>query len=433
MTDYVRLIEVKRDGREHTAVELQALVQGFMEGGMADYQMSAWLMAVVLRGMTYAETLALTDLTVASGSRLDLDVLGRQVVDKHSTGGVGDKVTLVLAPVVAACGAVFGKMSGRGLGHTGGTIDKLESIPGFRATIEPRDFIAQLRETGICVAGQSAAMVPVEKRLYALRDVTGTVASNPLIAASIMSKKIAAGAGMVVMDIKVGRGAFFQNRGQAAGVYHLMREIGAERGVRVMGIMSPMDQPLGHAVGNSLEVLEAVEALKGRGPHDLVAVAKRLAVIALEASDAGFEGEGAAAAVEDCLSGGAALEKFREWITAQGGDIRFIDEPERLPAAGFKIPVTAKRGGYVSLVDALAVGRAMPGLGAGRQRHDDVIDHTAGAIIFAKAGDEVAAGDRIAEVRAADRDRGLEAAAKIAAAYEFSREKPQAQWRITDL
>lgn len=433
MVDYIEMIQQKRDGKTHDGGAIKALVDGYQSGAVADYQMSAWLMAVVLRGMTFEETLALVDAEVESGERLDLSFLGRPVLDKHSTGGVGDKVTLVLAPLVAACGELFGKMSGRGLGHTGGTIDKLEAIPGFRTEVAPADFIAQLRETGVCVASQSADLVPAEKLLYALRDVTATVESNPLIAASIMSKKIASGSNAVVMDIKMGRGAFLKNRGQAAGVFHLMREIGAARGVAVRGIISPMDQPLGRSVGNALEVLEAVEALRGRGPDDLAQVVTRLAAMCLEAGDRSITADEARAEAKRRLGDGSALEKFRQWIAAQGGDPSFIDNPGRLPAAGHVLPVIAARAGFVGAIDALEAARALLPLGAGRMKQGDRIDPAAGLVIHAKTGTEVAAGENLAEVHANDQHLAETAAARVAAAFDIVTEAPEAPLEIIEL
>ncbi|MHB0914298.1 MAG: thymidine phosphorylase [Thermoleophilia bacterium] len=433
MVDYTNLIQQKREGKAHSAAEIKALVDGYLSGALADYQMSAWLMAVVLRGMTFEETLALADAEVDSGERLDLSPLGRPVVDKHSTGGVGDKVTLVLAPLVAACGAIFGKMSGRSLGHTGGTVDKLEAIPGFVTGMAPGDFIAQLRDIGVCVVSQGPELVPAEKQLYALRDVTATVESSPLIAASIMSKKIAAGSSAVVMDIKVGRGAFLKNRGQAAAVFHLMKKIGSARGVGVAGIISPMDQPLGRSVGNALEVLEAVEALRGAGPDDLVRVVTRIAAMCLVAADAGRQPEDAEAEAVKRLGDGSALEMFRQWIGAQGGDPAFIDDPGRLPGARHVLPVPAAADGYVGAIDALEVGRSLLPLGAGRMKQGDSIDHAAGLIIHAKCGAAVVAGERLAEIHANDLRLGREAAERVAAAFEIVPDVPATSLELIEL
>jgi pyrimidine-nucleoside phosphorylase len=431
--DYVDLIERKKDAEELTASEIRQLVDGYMSGEVADYQMSAWLMAVVLNGLTLEETIALADAEVDSGDRLDLSSLGRPVIDKHSTGGVGDKVTLVLAPLVAACGAVFGKMSGRGLGHTGGTIDKLESIPGFRTELDADVFRRQLESISLCVAGQSANLVPADKMLYALRDVTATVDSNPLVAASIMSKKIASGSSAVVIDIKVGRGAFLKNRGQAAGVFHLMKAIGEARGVTVKAVMTPMQQPLGSAAGNSVEVLEAVETLRGNGPGDLVEVVTRLAALALAEADLDMDEAQAAAEAAERLSDGSALEKFVQWIEAQGGDTSFIDDAAALPAASLSIPLEAKEAGYIADIDALEVGKALVELGAGRLRKDEMIDPAVGLLLHRKAGDAVAPGDVLAEVLANDRDKGEVAALRVSRAFSVTEEKPEVTFKLEEL
>ncbi|MBI5870640.1 MAG: thymidine phosphorylase [Actinobacteria bacterium] len=416
----VDFIQHKRDGGEHSPRELAAFIDSFMAGEVADYQMSAWLMAALLKGLSLDETLALTDALLASGSRLDLSGLGRLVVDKHSTGGVGDKVTMVLAPLVASCGAVFGKMSGRGLGHTGGTIDKLESIPGFRTTLSAAEFASQLGKIGICVCGQSSELAPADNRLYALRDVTATVESNPLIAASILSKKIAGGASAVVLDVKVGSGSFFKTRGHASGVAHLMREVGAKRGIGVEAVMTSMEQPLGYAVGNALEVMEAAETLRGNGPADLVEVVAALAKRLLHLSDLGWSHERAEAEARERLATGAAVGKFREWIAFQGGDTSFIDDPGILPAAAHTATVAATGEGWVEAIDALAIGKAALNLGAGRLHKEDAIDHSVGVVLAAKCGDGVKAGDALATVHARDAESAGSAAAAIQAAYRIS-------------
>jgi pyrimidine-nucleoside phosphorylase len=421
--DARQLINKKRDGGELSRQEISGLIEAYMGHEVPDYQMSAWLMAALIRGLSFPETLALTDALVASGDRLDLSPLGRPVMDKHSTGGVGDKVTLVLAPIVAACGAIFGKMSGRALGHTGGTIDKLESIPGFRTEVGAAGFLEQLAAIGICVAGQSPKLAPADSRLYALRDVTGTVESTGLVASSVMSKKITAGSAAVVLDIKVGRGAFFRSRGQASGVAHLMQKIGEARGVRTEAVMTSMEQPLGSAVGNSLEVLEAVAALKGNGPQDLEEVVVRLAARLLPLSDLGWDQEQSANAARQAIARGAALKKFRQWIEAQGGDPGFIEDTGRLEIATFTAAASAPRGGYVSGIDTMAVGWAVQELGAGRRRQDDPVDHGVGAVLAAKTGDPVAGGQPVATVYARSQSEAEVAAGKIGAAYEYSDEK----------
>ncbi len=423
MISPVDIIQRKRDGGEHSSRELEEFIAAFMAGKVADYQMSAWLMAALLRGLTLQETLALTDALLASGTRLDLADLGHPVVDKHSTGGVGDKVTMVLGPLMASCGAIFGKMSGRGLGHTGGTIDKLESIPGFLTTMDAAAFKRQLTDIGICVAGQSSDLAPADDRIYALRDVTATVESNPLIAASIVSKKLAGGAGAVVFDIKVGSGSFFKTKGHAHGVEHLMKVVGERRGLAVETVMSSMEQPLGHAVGNSLEVLEAAAALAGKGPSDLVEVVVALAASLLTHSDLGWDRQQALEEARSRLSRGEALGKFREWISRQGGDASFLEEPSLLPTARHRLPVTAGESGWIASIDALAVGRAVLDLGAGRRLKTDVIDHAAGAVLHLKVGDSVDAGRELATVHASELEKGLAAAASLRAAYRISATK----------
>jgi len=396
-----------------------------MRNDVADYQMSAWLMAVWLNGLTLDETLALTDALLASGKRIDFSTFGKKVVDKHSTGGVGDKVTLVLGPLVASCGAVFGKMSGRGLGHTGGTIDKLESIPGFRTEMVADAFVNQLREIGICVIGQSEDLAPADKRLYALRDVTATVESNPLIAASIISKKLAGGAAAVVIDIKVGSGSFFKTKGHASGVAHLMNKVGESRGIIVDTIMTSMQQPLGYAVGNSLEVLEAVKTLKGTGPADLVDVVVALAVRLLGFSDLGWSRGKAEAEVRQLLATGAALPKFREWIICQGGDDAFIDDPSALAVAGTQFSVPAPKSGWVTAIDALSVGNIAQQLGCGRLTKEDRIDHSVGILLEAKIGDWVEKDQQLAQIFATVREQGDSAVKALVGAYTISKARKE--------
>lgn len=425
MMNIIDLIQGKRDGQEHTRDEIRSLIDGYMSGAVADYQMSAWLMAAFFKGLTFDETLALTDALIASGETLDLSSVNRRVVDKHSTGGVGDKVSLVLGPLVASCGAVFGKMSGRCLGHTGGTVDKLESIPGFRTEISVRHFIDQLKETGVCIASQTLNLVPADKRLYSLRDVTATIDSNSLTAASIMSKKLAGGASAVVLDIKVGRGAFFRTLGHASGVAHLMKKIGEVRGIEIVPVMTSMEQPLGNAVGNALEVMEAVETLKGNGPEDLVEVVVALAAPLLKLSDLGWSQDTSESEARRRLSEGLALDKFREWIEAQGGDCGFIEDSSLLPAAKIQLPVTAPADGFVSGIDALQVGKAVLAMGGGRLKRDSEIDHSVGVVLNAKTGDPVKKNQALATVHAADNGAAIQACAAIADAYSVGVEQAE--------
>jgi pyrimidine-nucleoside phosphorylase len=394
----VDLIARKRDGGELSAGELAAMISP----DTPDYQLAAFLMAVVLRGMTARETADLMAAMVASGARLDMSAVGRPVADKHSTGGVGDKTTLVVGPLVAACGVPVAKLSGRGLGHTGGTLDKLESIAGFRVDLEPESLVEQVREVGIAVAGQTADLVPADRRMYALRDVTATVQSIPLIATSIMSKKVASGASRLVLDVKVGEGAFMPDLESARALSAAMIELGAAAGLPTTCMLTRMDEPLGRAVGNAVEVAEAVATLRGDGPDDLVSLCLEAAALMT----------GDRAAVDRALASGAAYEAYRRWIVAQGGD------PEApLPQAPVVRAVPAPRGGVVRTCHALRLGEAAMRLGAGRARKEDAVDHAVGIVVNAKAGEEVAAGAPLATVHArspADVD-----AAAVAACFEI--------------
>ncbi|WP_287371693.1 thymidine phosphorylase [Oceanithermus sp.] len=387
----VEFIEKKRDGGEHSPAELQEWIAAYVEGAVPDYQMAAWLMAVYFRGMTAAETAELTLAMAHSGEVLDLAGLGK-TVDKHSSGGVGDKTTLVVAPILAAAGLVVAKMSGRGLAHTGGTIDKLESIPGWRAELSDEEFLRQAREVGLVIAGQSKNLAPADGKMYALRDVTGTVPSIPLIASSIMSKKLAAGARIVTLDVKVGRGAFMKDLAHARELARLMVSIGRHAGREVRAVLSQMDEPLGRAVGNAIEVREAIATLRGEGPDDLTELSLALAREALEAA-----GEDPARA-EEVWKSGAALEKLRAFVAAQGGDARVVDEPERLELAPDVYELRAEASGVVTELDAYRVGLAVLRLGGGRERKGDAIDHGVGVRLAKKVGDRVAEGDILATV-----------------------------------
>jgi pyrimidine-nucleoside phosphorylase len=400
----VDLIARKRDGGELDAGELARMISD----DTPDYQLAAFLMAVVLRGMSARETADLLGAMVDSGTRLDMSPIGRPVADKHSTGGVGDKTTLVVGPLVAACGVPVAKLSGRGLGHTGGTLDKLESIPGFRVDLGPDELIEQVRRVGIAVAGQTVDLVPADRRMYHLRDVTATVQSIPLIATSIMSKKVAAGASRLVLDVKVGLGAFMPHLASARDLADAMVELGAAAGLPTTCMLTRMDEPLGRAVGNAVEVAEAVETLRGEGPADLVELCVAAAAIMT----------GDRVAVEDALSSGAALESYRRWIVAQGGD---PDAP--LPEADVVVPVPSPRDGYVHSCHALLLGDAAMRLGAGRAAREDAVDHAVGIVVNAKAGARVERGQPLATVHArspADVD-----AAAVAACFELGDEHIQ--------
>jgi pyrimidine-nucleoside phosphorylase len=407
------LIERKRDGGELTTEEITELVLGHASGEVPDYQMSAFCMAVFFRGMSTAETYAMTDALVRSGATLDLHgELGRRVVDKHSTGGVGDKTSIVVAPVVAACGVPFGKMSGRGLGHTGGTLDKLESIPGFRVELSEEDFVRQVREVGLAIIGQSPDLVPADKRLYGLRDVTGTVDSIPLIAASIMSKKIAAGADAVVLDVKVGEGAFMKSLEDARILAETMVQLGERADRQVVCLLSDMDQPLGWAIGNALEIEEAHATLSGSAPPDFYALVVRAAGRLLALADLRLTPDEGMERAEGALADGSALEAYERWIRAQGGDPSL----DVLPRAPVVREVTFEQGGFVTVVSAGGFGRIALDLGAGRRHTDDVIDHAVGIRCWAKRGDTVQAGQPLAEIHARDdeaADRAVQQAATL--------------------
>ena len=413
------IIAWKRDGNELDAGRISFFVNGVVDGSIAAYQASALLMAMVLRGLSDAESLALARAMVASGKTLDLSVIGRPVLDKHSSGGVGDKVTLVLAPLVAACGGVFGKMSGRGLGHTGGTLDKLESIPGFKVQLSQGDFLRQLERIGVAVVSQSERIVPADKILYALRDVTATVDERGLIAASIMAKKVASGTSAVVLDLKVGSGAFMRTLDQARDLARLCVAIGEAFERRVRCVFTAMDAPLGRAVGNRLEVEEAWRVLTGDGPADVREVVLTLAGLLLSLSDLGVTEEEGRARAEAALADGRAAEWFDRWCVVQGGRWK-PGEFHRL-AVG---EVRAETDGYVARVDALDVGRAAQLAGAGRQRADEAVDPAAGVVIAKVVGEPVERGQVIATVFARDAIRRRAAQRQLAQAIGVVGDQP---------
>lgn len=399
----VDIIIKKRDKQELSKEEISFLVKNFTTGEIPDYQMSAWAMAVLLNGMSHQEITNLTMAMAASGDQLDLSEFGGLVVDKHSTGGVGDKTTLVVAPIVAACGLPVGKMSGRGLGFSGGTIDKLESIPGFKSDLSTEEFISKLREHGIVLTGQSLDLAPADGKLYALRDVTGTVQSIPLIASSVMSKKIASGADAIALDVKVGRGAFMRNLEEANELAEVMVAIGKLSGRRVIAVLSQMDQPLGVAVGNALEMKEAIEMLNGSGPDDLhvhcIDLSAYMLILGKKAADL----ESGRKMAQEAIDNGSALEKFKELIQSQHGDVSVIDQPELLPSAKLVIPITADSTGWVKVVDAQAVGESSVEIGAGRAKKGDIIDQAVGIMVRVKVGDKINAGQTLFDVHVNDR------------------------------
>ncbi len=399
---FEELIERKRDGHEHTAAEITRIVDGYTVGEMPDYQMSAWLMAALLRGLSAEETVAMTEAMVRSGDVIDLSSIPGIKVDKHSTGGVADTTTLVLAPLVSACGVPVAKMSGRGLGHTGGTLDKLEAIPGFRVELTPEEFLEQVRRIGIAVVAQSPRIDPADKKIYALRDVTGTVPSIPLIVGSIISKKIAGGADAIVLDVKVGSGAFMKTEAEARQLAHELTAVGEALGRRVVCLMSDMDQPLGMAVGNALEVTEAIETLRGQGPEALTELCMAFGARMLVLGERAENETQARGLLAEAIASGSALERFREWVAAQGGDPRVADDPSLLPRSGAVRAIRAGEAGYVARFDSEGVGRSAMVLGAGREHVGDAIDPGAGLVLAVRIGDRVAPGDLLCTMYAAD-------------------------------
>lgn len=410
------IIEKKRDGHELTTEEIEFFVQGYARGDIPDYQAAAWLMAVCLRGMSERETQDLTLAMACSGDMLDLSDVASVVADKHSSGGVGDKVSLIVAPAVAACGLAVGKMTGRGLGFTGGTVDKLESIPGYRADLSSQEFKMQLARLGIVITGQSANLAPADQKLYALRDVTGTVSCFPLIVSSIMSKKIAGGANVVLLDVKVGSGAFMKTLAEAVGLAETMVRIGTRLGRRMRALISDMNQPLGGAVGNALEVREAIDVLHEGGPADLrehcLVVAGEMLALGGKAADSG---EGAQKAAE-ALASGAAWQKFRAMVEAQGGDVRAVEEPDRLPMARLVEAVPAPTSGYLQKIDAAQVGLAVVDLGGGREKKGDPVDHAVGVVAHYKVGDRVEKGTPLFTLYANEESRLIRARERLLAA-----------------
>ncbi|MGX7108703.1 pyrimidine-nucleoside phosphorylase [Facklamia miroungae] len=392
----VDLIHKKQENQTLTQEEIQYIVKGFTEGKIPDYQMAAFNMAVYFNGMNPKEVSALTMAMVESGDQIDLSAIKGIKVDKHSTGGVGDTTTLVLAPLVASCGVPVAKMSGRGLGHTGGTIDKLETIKGFQFELSQEDFIQQVNQHQVAVVGQTGDLTPADKKLYALRDVTSTVQSIPLIASSIMSKKIASGADAIVLDVKVGDGAFMKTIEMAEELATTMVEIGNHLGRKTVAVLSNMDQPLGFAIGNTLEVNEAVETLKGNGPEDLTQLCLSLGAQMLLSAQRVKSIQEGTDLLQEQIDSGAALKKFREFIEVQGGDASFIDEPERLGKAKYQIPYLAKSSGVVSHWVANLVGEAAMVLGAGRAVKEDQIDPVVGIVLKAKVGDSIQEGEPLA-------------------------------------
>lgn len=417
------IISKKRDGYELTNEELQYFVSGVVSGDIPDYETTALLMAIYLRGMSDGECAVLTDLMAHSGDMVDLSAFADLSADKHSTGGVGDKTTLIVAPIAASLGLKVAKMSGRGLGHTGGTVDKLESIPGYRTSMTSEEFLRQVQRLGIAVVGQSGNLAPADKKLYALRDVTATVSSIPLIASSIMSKKLAAGSKNIVLDVKVGSGAFMKKLDDSKALARTMVDIGKSCGRRVSALITSMDAPLGYAVGNSVEVIEAISVLRGetRGILRDVSVALAAEMVSLTLSLPHNE---ALSRVENAIDSGAALKKMKEWIASQGGDARYIDDTSLFPEAKHTFRVISDSEGYVSRIDAEMIGRASMILGAGREKKDDVIDLSAGVILGIGLGEKVKPGDTVCTLLTNDKNKLSAAEALVKEAFTFSVEKP---------
>jgi len=421
----VELIHKKRDGRELSRAEIDWLITGFTDATIADYQMSALCMAIVLRGMTARETAWLTLAMRDSGVVADLSATRAPKIDKHSTGGVGDKVSLCLAPLVAACGVAVPMISGRGLGHTGGTLDKLEAIPGFRIGLELPAFQRQVREIGCALIGQTDSLAPADKRLYALRDVTGTVESIPLITASILSKKLAAGLDGLVMDVKVGRGAFMKSLKEARALARSIVSVGRAAGLKTTALITAMDQPLGMTIGNALEAREAIELLHGRSSEDLLectlALGTEMLILAKRARSTAHARD----QLQQTIADGSAAAKLRAIIQAQGGDARVVDEPDRLPSAPVKHVVTATRASYVTDIDALTLGRLSMELGAGRRVATDVIDPRVGIALGVKPGSTVTRGTTLAVLHMATSDEQRSAEATLRSAFTFGSRRPK--------
>jgi len=412
------LITKKKLGEELSTAEIAFMVQGYTKEEIPDYQMSAMCMAICFKGMTPRETADLTQYMAQSGAQVDLSSLGGITVDKHSTGGVGDKTTLVAEPMAAACGLTVAKMSGRGLGFTGGTIDKLESIPGFRTDLSQQEFFDVVKKAGIAVVGQSADLAPADKKMYALRDVTATVDSIPLIASSIMSKKLAAGAGVIELDVKCGSGAFMQDRQQAELLAKTMVEIGCRNGRSTSAWITNMDQPLGYAIGNAIEVNEAIETLQGGGPEDLKELCVCLCAGALSTAK-NIPLDVAREKALQTLKDGSAFAKFRQMVAAQGGDLNWVDNPEKRQSAALCLEVKAPADGYITHMDTAAVGVASMVTGAGRETKESTIDPLAGILLAKKTGDFAQKGDIIARVYAADNAKAEAGAQKLLEAIRW--------------
>lgn len=389
------IIIKKRDGHALSPEEIEFMIDGFTKDDIPDYQMAAWMMTIFIRGMNGEEVTALTQTMLRSGDEIDLSPIGKVTVDKHSTGGVGDKVSLILAPLVASLGVPVPMMSGRGLGHSGGTLDKLEAIPGFRVGLTEEEFIEQVKEIGVAIIGQTKSLAPADKKMYALRDVTATVESIPLIAGSIMSKKLAAGPEGLVFDVKTGLGAFMSTMELAEEMARTLVEIGLRSGRQASALITDMNQPLGLYAGNALEIQETVACLKGEGPDDLMTVVMEIAGMMLQMGGKAENVAEGKRLAEEALKEGKGFEKFKEMVAKQDGDVAYIDDPSLFPEAGKKLPVCAKKSGFIGEINALDIGMACVALGAGRETADSEIDMSAGIVLEKKVGDQVSQGDTI--------------------------------------
>lgn len=416
------LIIKKRDGRKLSKEEIRAVIDLYDKGEIPDYQMAAFLMAIYFNSLDREETFALTDAILKSGEIIDLSAIPDIKIDKHSTGGVGDKTTLIALPIAAAAGVPVAKMSGRGLGFTGGTIDKLSAIPGFRVELSPQEFIDQVNRIGISVISQSGSIAPADKKIYALRDVTGTVDNLSLIASSIMSKKLASGSDGIILDVKCGKGAFFKDENEASEAANLMIDIGESGGKNVAAIISGMDQPLGRAVGNTLEVMEAIDVLKGAGSPDITEVSLEIAKLMIYMAKKANTPDEAYDKAKEVLYSGKGLEKLRELIEAQGGDSKIIDEYSRLGIAKYSYSIEADDIGYISSLDAHLIGEASQLSGAGRMKKEDIIDYQAGIVIYKKIGEQVAEGDKIIEIFSNNKDKLKRAADVLMNSYKITKE-----------
>jgi len=421
----VEMIRSKRDGSAHSAQQIAEFIERFGAGAVADYQMSAWLMAVFARGMTDRETVALTEAMLNSGKVLRLPSVKAAKVDKHSTGGVGDKISICLAPLVAACGVAVPMISGRGLGHTGGTLDKLEAIPGYRVQLAPARFERIVREIGVSMIGQSAELAPADRRIYALRDVTATVECIPLIVASILSKKLAEGIDGLVLDVKVGGGAFMKDRKSARALAQALVRVGSRAGKRVVALLTAMDAPIGRSIGNGLETREAIEILRNAGPADTRELTLTLGAEMLVLGKAERSLPAARARLERALADGSALDRFTRMVRAHGGDVRAVERPERLVNAKARVEVLAPRAGYVSECDAYALGMSGIALGAGRTRADQSVDPSAGIELCAQRGERVARGQPLAVIHARTKQLAGSEVARVERAFRIAKSKPR--------